>query len=264
MRLASALNAAHPRLPADRWALFLLLRSVPGWEQKQSTVLFLAGSGGKTVVESRALHAAVLSPKAAVPWEPRRQHRRATKPPVCLRGANQLPGHVMPPSVRLPTVPKILCSEPGSPGAPHRLFLPGRQKPPPRLLVPPAAEGGGRSSPPLTSHPLHRWHVPPVALVLFHPLFPPLCPCSCLSPHLLCSAGASLLCFPCSWQVFWLRGLPSSQRVRRRIRSSSASDQIGLNGPEMTALGSLQALASETTKRGVHGAADSQKAHQAP
>lgn len=199
MHLASALNAAHPRLPADRWALFLLLRSVPGWEQKQSTVLFLAGSGGKTVVESRALHAAVLSPKAAVPWEPRRQHRRATKPPVCLRGANQLPGHVMPPSVRLPTVPKILCSEPGSPGAPHRLFLPGRQKPPPRLLVPPAAEGGGRSSPPLTSHPLHRWHVPPPWLwCCFIPSFLPCAraaaclPTSCAPQAPRCSAFLAL------------------------------------------------------------------------
>lgn len=64
LRLASALNAAHPRLPADRWALFLLLQSVPGWEQRQSTVLFLAVSGGKTVVESRAPRAPVLSPES--------------------------------------------------------------------------------------------------------------------------------------------------------------------------------------------------------
>lgn len=87
----------------------------------------------------------------------------------------------------------------------------------------------------------------PMPLLLFHPSFlsrARKCVHMWLSPSPLSviTGGTSLL-----WFLLLLAGifvaLQSSQRKAGLTRSSSVPDQVGLNGPEMTALSSLQALA---------------------
>jgi len=103
------------------------------------------------------------------------------------------------------------------------------------------------------------------------PPFCPLCPCRCFTPSFLSCAhtAVALPAFCFHWRHLAAPGFvalcsyfgSTVFRAHKGLsRSSSASDQVGLNGPEMTALDSLQALplgwASETTKRGSTGAAE--------